>query len=86
MIRSDDKYRVAQRYCDEISDLLKVFLPGCVDVQKILFARVPIIKYHQVLSNNIINNDLSESVPSGKFKGVNMYFQKILSVRELNCL
>ena len=38
-----------QRYCDQISNIIKHFLPGCQDVQEILQARVPIIKYSQEL-------------------------------------
>jgi len=37
------------RYCDQISDLISAFLPGVKDVQKVLTARVPIIKYRQEL-------------------------------------
>ena len=38
-----------QRYCDQISNLINNFLPGCRDVHNILHARVPIIKYTQEL-------------------------------------
>ena len=36
-----------QRYCGQISNLIENFLPGCQNVQSILHARVPIIKYTQ---------------------------------------
>ena len=36
-----------QKYCDQISNLIKNFLPGCQGVHHILHARVPIIKYYQ---------------------------------------
>ena len=36
-----------QRYCNQISSIINNFLPGCKDVQDILHARVPIIKYSQ---------------------------------------
>eukprot|EP00088_Acartia_fossae_P070781 TRINITY_DN9561_c0_g1_i4.p1 TRINITY_DN9561_c0_g1~~TRINITY_DN9561_c0_g1_i4.p1 ORF type:complete len:622 (-),score=62.01 TRINITY_DN9561_c0_g1_i4:53-1918(-) len=38
-----------RRYCDQVSSIIQGFMPGCQDVQKILFARVPIIKYRQEL-------------------------------------
>ena len=38
-----------QRYCDQISQIIKDFLPGCQNVQNISHARVPIIKYCQEL-------------------------------------
>jgi len=38
-----------QRYCDQVSDLISAFLPGVKDVQKVLNARVPLIKYRQEL-------------------------------------
>ena len=38
-----------QRNCEEVASIIQAFLPGCQNVQKILGARVPIIKYtHQV--------------------------------------
>ena len=38
-----------QRHCEEVAKIIQSFLPGCQDVQTILNARVPIIKYsHQV--------------------------------------
>ena len=38
-----------QRHCEEVAKIIQSFLPGCQDVQTILHARVPIIKYsHQV--------------------------------------
>lgn len=42
------RYQI-QKYCDQIASLIKSFLPGIQDVQHILHARVPIIKYHQEL-------------------------------------
>ena len=38
-----------QKYCDQIAQLIKNFLPGCQDINYILHARVPIIKYRQEL-------------------------------------
>lgn len=52
-----------RRYCDEISNIVQLFLPGCQDVQKILYARVPIIKYRQELVG--LDCDLSMSSSSG---------------------
>jgi poly(A) RNA polymerase len=38
-----------QRYCDQFSNIVQAFLPGCQNVQNILHARVPIVKYQQQL-------------------------------------
>lgn len=38
-----------QKYCDQIAQLIKNFLPGCQDINYLLHARVPIIKYRQEL-------------------------------------
>ena len=54
-----------RRYCDEISNIVQLFLPGCQDVQKILYARVPIIKYRQELVG--LDCDLSMSSSSGLY-------------------
>jgi len=54
-----------RRYLDQISDIINVFLPGCQDVQKILFARVPIIKYRQELTG--MDCDLSFMTRSGVY-------------------
>jgi len=54
-----------RRYCDQVSNLIKGFLPGCQDVQSILFARVPIIKYRQELVG--IDCDLCLNSSSGLF-------------------
>ena len=54
-----DERQQTRRYCDQISNLLQHFLPGCQDVKKILHARVPIIKYHQQILG--IDCDLSVS-------------------------
>ena len=53
------------RYCNEISNLIQIFLPGCEDVQKILGARVPIIKYRQELAG--LDCDLSMTSSSGLY-------------------
>jgi len=52
-----------QKYCDEISKIIQSFLPGCQDVQKVLNARVPIIKYSQQLAG--LECDLQMSSDSG---------------------
>ena len=54
-----------RRYCDQISSILQIFLPGCQDVQKILFARVPIIKYRHELTG--FDCDLSMTSSSGLY-------------------
>jgi DNA polymerase sigma len=54
-----------RRYCDEISNIVQLFLPGCQDVQKILYARVPIIKYRQELVG--LDCDLSMTSSSGLY-------------------
>lgn len=39
-----------QRRCEQLSSIIQVFLPGCKNVQNILHAKVPIIKFnHQIL-------------------------------------
>jgi len=57
-----DKAQV-QRHCEELANIIQSFLPGCQDVQKILNARVPIIKYSQELVG--LECDLSMSSSSG---------------------
>jgi len=52
-----------QRYCEEVAKIVQTFLPGCQDVQKILGARVPIIKYSHQLAG--LECDLSMSSSSG---------------------
>jgi len=51
------------RYCEEVADIIQKFLPGCQDVQRILNARVPIIKYTHQFSG--LDCDLSMSSTSG---------------------
>jgi len=52
-----------QRYCDEVASIIQSFLPGCQDIQKILNARVPLIKYTHHLAG--LECDLSMSSSSG---------------------
>ena len=52
-----------QRHCEELANIIQSFLPGCQDVQKILNARVPIIKYSHELVG--LDCDLSMSSSSG---------------------
>jgi len=52
-----------QRYCEEVASIIQSFLPGCQDVQKILNARVPIIKYSHQLAG--LECDLSMTSSSG---------------------
>lgn len=52
-----------QRHCEEIAKIIQTFLPGCQDVQKILNARVPIIKYSHQFAG--LECDLSMSSSSG---------------------
>eukprot|EP00092_Neocalanus_flemingeri_P005754 GFUD01006194.1.p1 GENE.GFUD01006194.1~~GFUD01006194.1.p1 ORF type:complete len:653 (-),score=224.23 GFUD01006194.1:52-2010(-) len=52
-----------QRYCEEVASIIQSFLPGCQDVQKILNARVPLIKYTHQLAG--LECDLSMSSSSG---------------------
>ena len=52
-----------QRYCEEVASIIQSFLPGCQDVQKILNARVPLIKYSHQLAG--LECDLSMSSSSG---------------------
>lgn len=60
-----------QRYCDQISNMLQHFLPGCQDVQNILHARVPIVKYEQQLLG--LECDLSVSSLSGFYMSELLY-------------
>ncbi|XP_063908492.1 poly(A) RNA polymerase, mitochondrial-like [Zophobas morio] len=53
----------SQRNMEAMGDLLQLFLPGCSHVRRILQARVPIIKYHQQLTD--VECDLSMSNMSG---------------------
>jgi len=52
-----------QRYCEEVAKIIQTFLPGCQDVEKILRARVPIVKYSHQLAG--LECDLSMSSSSG---------------------
>ncbi|XP_018567191.1 poly(A) RNA polymerase, mitochondrial isoform X2 [Anoplophora glabripennis] len=52
-----------QRHMEAIGDLIHLFLPGCSQVRRILQARVPIIKYHQQLTD--VECDLSMANMSG---------------------
>nr|XP_053646402.1 poly(A) RNA polymerase, mitochondrial-like [Cherax quadricarinatus] len=64
--------RVAlQRRMELISGILDSFVPGCSQVRKILNARVPIIKYHQDLTD--IECDLSMSNRSGFYMSHMLY-------------
>ncbi|XP_034242553.1 poly(A) RNA polymerase, mitochondrial-like isoform X2 [Thrips palmi] len=46
-----------------ISDLISLLLPGCTNVVSILGARVPIIKYHQIMTN--VECDIQNSSAAG---------------------
>lgn len=46
---SDSNRSQGQRYCYEFANIIQAFLPGCQNVQTVLGARVPIIKYYQQL-------------------------------------
>lgn len=48
-----------QKYMESLSDMVSLFLPGCAQVRRILQARIPIIKFHQQLTD--IECDLSMS-------------------------
>ncbi|XP_056645152.1 poly(A) RNA polymerase, mitochondrial [Diorhabda sublineata] len=52
-----------QRCMETIGDIIHNFLPGCGQVRRILQARVPIIKYHQQLTD--VECDISMSNMSG---------------------
>jgi poly(A) RNA polymerase len=52
-----------QRHCEEVARIVQSFLPGCQDVQKILNARVPIVKYSQQFAG--LECDLQMSSSSG---------------------
>ncbi|KAG5878317.1 hypothetical protein JTB14_025367 [Gonioctena quinquepunctata] len=54
---------VTQRHMETVGDLIHLFLPGCGHVRRILQARVPIIKYHQQLTD--VECDVSMSNMSG---------------------
>ncbi|CAG9821015.1 unnamed protein product [Phaedon cochleariae] len=54
---------VTQRHMETVGDLIHLFLPGCGHVRRILQARVPIIKYHQQLTD--VECDLSMSNLTG---------------------
>ncbi|KAJ8976310.1 hypothetical protein NQ317_010264 [Molorchus minor] len=60
---SGSERTVSQRHMESVGDLIHFFLPGCTNVRRILQARVPIIKYHQQLTD--IECDLSMSNMSG---------------------
>ncbi|XP_019881719.2 poly(A) RNA polymerase, mitochondrial isoform X2 [Aethina tumida] len=53
----------SQRHMEAIGDIIHLFLPGCSQVRRILQARVPIIKYHQHLTD--VECDLSMTNLSG---------------------
>ncbi|XP_054271458.1 poly(A) RNA polymerase, mitochondrial [Macrosteles quadrilineatus] len=40
-----------QRHIDGLADMVQWFLPGCMDVRRILQARVPIVKFRQELTD-----------------------------------
>ncbi|CAH2013914.1 unnamed protein product [Acanthoscelides obtectus] len=46
-----------QRHIEAFGDMIHLFLPGCVQVRRIVQARIPIIKYHQQLTD--VECDLS---------------------------
>ncbi|XP_050503966.1 poly(A) RNA polymerase, mitochondrial-like [Diabrotica virgifera virgifera] len=52
-----------QRYMETLGDLIYLFLPGCGQVRRILQARVPIVKYHQQLTD--VECDVSMTNMSG---------------------
>ncbi|KAJ8963327.1 hypothetical protein NQ318_018798 [Aromia moschata] len=54
---------MSQRHMESMGDLIHFFLPGCTNVRRILQARIPIIKYHQQLTD--VECDLSMSNMSG---------------------
>lgn len=56
---SGSERSTSQRHMEAVGDLLQLFLPGCAQVRRILQARVPIIKYHQQLTD--VECDLSMS-------------------------
>ena len=58
-----------QRHCEEVAILIQSFLPGCQDVQKILNARVPLIKYIPRLAG--LECDLSMSLVLSNNKNSN---------------
>ncbi|XP_045620743.2 poly(A) RNA polymerase, mitochondrial isoform X1 [Procambarus clarkii] len=60
-----------QRQMELISDILDNFVPGCSQVRRILNARVPIIKYHQDLTD--VECDLSMSNRSGFYMSQMLY-------------
>ncbi|XP_050301196.1 poly(A) RNA polymerase, mitochondrial isoform X2 [Anthonomus grandis grandis] len=61
----------SQRNMETIGDLINLFLPGCSQVRRILQARVPIIKYHQQLTN--VECDLSMANMSGVYMSDFLY-------------
>ncbi|VEN37626.1 unnamed protein product [Callosobruchus maculatus] len=46
-----------QRHIEAFGDMIHLFLPGCAQVRRIIQARIPIIKYHQKLTD--VECDLS---------------------------
>jgi len=54
-----------QRHCEEVAKIVQSFLPGCQNVEKVLHARVPIIKYSQQFAG--LECDLSMSSTSGLY-------------------
>ncbi|XP_023024830.2 mitochondrial poly(A) polymerase [Leptinotarsa decemlineata] len=54
---------VTQRHIETLGDIIHLFLPGCGNVRRILQARVPIIKYHQQLTD--VECDVSMTNMSG---------------------
>ena len=53
----------SQRHCEEVARIVQSFLPGCQDVQKVLNARVPIVKYSHQFAG--LECDLQMSSSSG---------------------
>ncbi|CAH1957481.1 unnamed protein product [Acanthoscelides obtectus] len=60
-----------QRHIEAFGDMIHLFLPGCVQVRRIVQARIPIIKYHQQLTD--VECDLSIGNMSGVYMSEFLY-------------
>ncbi|KAF5276972.1 hypothetical protein FQA39_LY18526 [Lamprigera yunnana] len=70
---------VTQKHMEIMGDILKLFLPGCCQIRKILQARVPIIKYYQQFTD--VECDLSMSNMSGVCMSDLLYFYGMIDSR-----
>ncbi|CAH0551556.1 unnamed protein product [Brassicogethes aeneus] len=76
---SGSERSTSQRHMETIGDIIHLFLPGCSQVRRILQAKVPIIKYHQHLTN--VECDLSMTNMSGVYMSDFLYMMGSIDPR-----